>query len=113
MQSMRLNAFNTDRVHKTKGGTKGADWSRDGAKIIFTSHSTSDDPNNSAHAEIYTINPDGTGLARLTFNDYEERAPSWSPDGSRIAFMARVGTHPGVPGSKFEIRVMNADGTNF
>jgi len=90
------------------------DWSPDGTKIAFTSHSASDpDPSNPSDAEIYVINPDGTGLTRLTFNNYEERAPSWSPDGSRIVFMARVGTHPGVPGSKFEICVMNADGTNF
>ena len=87
-----------------------ADWSPDGTKIAFTSHPTSDDPNNSSHAEIYTINPDGTGLTRLTFNNYEERAPSWSPDGSRIVFMARIGTHGG---NAFEICVMNADGTNF
>lgn len=90
-----------------------ADWSPDGTKIAFTSHPTSDDPINSSHAEIYVINPDGTGLTRLTFNDYEERGPSWSSDGSRIVFMASVGTHPGTPGQKFEICVMNADGTNF
>jgi TolB protein len=90
-----------------------ADWSPDGTKIAFTSHPPSDNPINPIHAEIYVINPDGTGLTRLTFNDYEERAPSWSPDGSRIVFMARVGTHPGNLGSKFEICVMNVDGTNF
>jgi Tol biopolymer transport system component len=87
------------------------DWSPDGTKIAFTRHSTSDpDPNNPSDAEIYVINPDGTGLTRLTFNDYEERAPSWSPDSSRIVFMARVGTRGG---NGFEICVMNADGTNF
>jgi TolB protein len=86
------------------------DWSPDGTKIAFTSHPPSDNPNNPIHAEIYVINPDGTELTRLTFNNYEERAPSWSPDGSRIVFMARVGTHGG---NGFEICVMNADGTNF
>jgi TolB protein len=90
-----------------------ADWSPDGQKIAFTSHSIFDNPLNSVTTEIYVINPDGTGLTRLTFNDYEERAPSWSPDGSRIVFVASVGTHPGTPGQKFEICVMNADGTNF
>jgi TolB protein len=90
------------------------DWSPDGTKIAYTRHSApAPDPRNPSDAEIYVINPDGTGLTRLTFNNYEERAPSWSPDGSRIVFMARVGTHPGNLGSKFEICVMNADGTNF
>jgi TolB protein len=87
-----------------------ADWSPDGTKIAFTSHPPSDNPINPIHAEIYVINPDGTGLTRLTFNNYEERAPSWSPDGSRIVFMARVGTRGG---NGFEICVMNTDGTNF
>jgi TolB protein len=87
-----------------------ADWSPDGTKIVFTSKPTSDDPINPVHAEIYTINPDGTGLTRLTFNDYEERGPSWSPDGSRIVFAAGVGMRGG---NNFEICVMNADGTNF
>src|SRR5262249_37737830 len=87
------------------------EWSPDGTKIAFTSHSAADpDPRNPSDAEIYTINPDGAGLTRLTFNNYEERAPSWSPDGSRIVFMARVGIRGG---NNFEICVMNADGTNF
>jgi TolB protein len=87
-------------------------WSPDGTKIAFTRHSAPAlDPRNPSDAEIYVINSDE--LTRLTFNNYEERAPQWSPDGSRIVFMARVGTHEGPLGSKFEICVMNADGTNF
>src|SRR5262245_29254540 len=89
-----------------------ADWSAstttapDGL-IVFARFPVTDNPNNPTHAVLYVINPDGTGLHRLTFNDYEERAPSWSPDGTQIAFMARVG------GNDFEICVMNADGSGF
>jgi dipeptidyl aminopeptidase/acylaminoacyl peptidase len=36
--------------------------------------------------ELYSVNPDGTGLARLTWSPTGEQHPSWSPDGSRIAF---------------------------
>jgi Tol biopolymer transport system component len=92
-----------------------ANWSPDGQKLVFTSHSIFDNPLNSATAEIYVINADGTGdPARLTFNDYEERAPSWSPDGSRIVFMCRIGNPtPGSTTKTFEICVMNADGTNL
>ncbi len=82
-----------------------ADWSPDGERIAFTSHPVTDDPINSVHAEIYVINADGTGdPMRLTNNEEEERAPSWSPDGTRIIFMCRRG------GSDFEICVMNANG---
>ena len=90
-------------------------WSPDGLKIAFTRHSApAPDPRNPSGAEIHVINPDAT-LTRLTFNDYEERAPQWSPDGSRIVFMARVGPPPppNAPGANFEICIMNADGTSF
>ncbi len=89
------------------------DWSPYGQKIVFTSHPATDDPINSSHAEIYVINVDGTGLTQLTNNNYEERAPTWSPDGTRIAFMCRLGV-PNASGiATFEICVMNADGTNL
>ena len=83
------------------------DWSPDGERIIFTSHPASDDPQFSNQAEIYAINADGSGRAQLTDNAYEERAPSWSPDGTHIVFGCRIegGT------TDFEICLMNADGT--
>jgi TolB protein len=82
------------------------DWSPDGQKIAFTSHSVTDDPNNSVTAEIYTIDANGAGVpVRLTNNAEEERAPAWSPDGSKICYMCRHG------GPDFEICVMNADGS--
>ena len=83
-----------------------ADWSPDGKTIIFTSHAVTDNPMNSVTAEIYSMNVDGTGQpTRLTNNTEEERAPSWSPDGTRIVFQCRLN------GPDFEICVMNADGT--
>jgi Tol biopolymer transport system component len=97
-----------------------ADWSAstptapDGL-IVFTSHGATDPVlpiNNYFTKEIYVMNPDGTGRAPLTDNDYEERAPSWSPDGTRIAFMARVDDSDRIT-DDFEICVMNADGTGF
>ncbi len=39
---------------------------------------------------IYLINPDGSGLRRLTTSDFEEAYPAWSPDGTQLAFQARA-----------------------
>jgi TolB protein len=87
-----------------------ADWSPEmpgGSKIVFTSHPTTDNPQNSVLAEIYVMNADGSGRTQLTFNTYEERAAAWSPDGTRIVFSCRIG------GTDFEICVMNADGSGL
>jgi TolB protein len=86
------------------------DWSPDGQRIVFTSHDVGDDPRLSNTAEIYVINADGSGAAqRLTDNTEEERAPAWSPDGSRIVFSCRIGGGT----ADFEICMMNADGTGL
>src|SRR5262245_43673360 len=54
--------------------------------------------------EIYTMNTDGSGIAKLTNNAALDLEPAWSPDGQRIVFRSdRDGN--------FEIYVMNADGS--
>ena len=63
--------------------------------------------------EIYTVNPDGSGLARLTHSDAGDIAPAWSPDGTRIAFVCFIG--PETEGGfrtvgPSDICVMDADG---
>ncbi len=51
---------------------------------------------------IYAMNPDGTGLTRLTYES-GDAGPAWSPDGSEIAFVRGDGTE--------DIYTMHADGT--
>ena len=55
--------------------------------------------------EIYGVNSNGTGLARLTSATARDLDPAWSPDGRRIAFTSdRDGSA--------DIYIMDADGAN-
>jgi Tol biopolymer transport system component len=69
-------------------------------KIVFVS-------DRDGNREIYTMNPDGTGQTRLTFNSAFEGGPRWSPDGTKIVF---VSDRDGAGTQR--IYVMNADGSN-
>jgi Tol biopolymer transport system component len=88
-------------------------WSPDGQKILWTVHDVGDNPLVIPKQDIYVMNADGSGRVNLTNNVVvEERAPSWSRDGTHIAYMCRVGS-PQAPGGPptFEICVMKADGS--
>jgi TolB protein len=66
-------------------------WSPDGKRIAFVSFA---DHNGSAcpagtctpNGEVYAVAADGSGLTRLTASKADDEHPTWSPDGSRIAF---------------------------
>ncbi|HET6792514.1 MAG TPA: hypothetical protein VFI35_13150, partial [Actinomycetota bacterium] len=66
----------------------GAAWSPDGTRIGFTG-SIFDDKGETASSDIFTVRPDGRDLVNVTRTPAakdDEIGPTWSPDGSRIAF---------------------------
>ena len=75
-------------------------------KIVFTSTRTTGTGVNNPEGEfeIFTMNPDGTGLKQLTKNKASDVAPSYSSDGKKIVFGS-------VRTGNFEIFTMNSDGT--
>jgi dipeptidyl aminopeptidase/acylaminoacyl peptidase len=58
--------------------------------------------------EIYSMNPDGTDLTRLTDSSARDVDPAWSPDQAKIVFAS---TRAGSSLSPLQIYVMNADGS--
>lgn len=80
-----VTAFNNAPVGKGNG------------KIAFVS-------NRDNGERIYTMNPDGSGLAKLTDGPHQLQ-PSWSPDGTKIAYMDRLK-------DATALYVMKADGSD-
>ena len=67
-------------------------WSPDGQKIYFARTPAPGD------LELFSINPNGSGLTQLTANEVHDDHPAISPDGKGIAWDAGVGDAPGPGG---------------
>ncbi len=67
-------------------------------KIVFTS-------DRDGNAEIYIMNPDGTGQINLTRHKASDFQPAWSPTGTQILFAS---TREGMS----NLYLMDADGAN-
>jgi Tol biopolymer transport system component len=82
------------------------DWSPDGSLIVFSSPEFGPGrPGTSAN--VFTVHPDGTGVTQLTHDrggKINNGAGSFSPDGTKIAFINNRSGH-------YQVHVMNVDGT--
>jgi dipeptidyl aminopeptidase/acylaminoacyl peptidase len=66
-------------------------WSPDGRWIAYTSNrsgTTSRDANFSNNSDIFIVPADSGAERQLTTNDGPDSSPTWSPDGSTIAFVS-------------------------
>jgi Tol biopolymer transport system component len=62
------------------------------------------------------MDPDGTATVDLGLvygADSTDHAPSWSPDGSQIAFVSKRGAPRTAGPEAYQIFIMNADGTGL
>ncbi|HWS89856.1 MAG TPA: Ig-like domain-containing protein [Pyrinomonadaceae bacterium] len=93
---------NERRVTSSPATESDSALSPDATRLVFSRRTGITD-------NLYTINLDGTGEQQLTFNsgfDIALNDPSYSRDGSLIAFSKRVNSSPNL-----DIYVINADGT--
>lgn len=105
---MNTDGTGQSRLSNNVANDEAPKWSPDNSRLVFQSdrdYQGGTDDSVSAPAEIYTMKWDGTQQTRLTNNLYDDSAPTWSPDGTKIAFQsARNGVN-------YQIYVMNADGS--
>lgn len=97
------NVTNTLAVRAVDGTGAGVEYATESATTrsrIAMSMKVENEPDN---LDIYTMDPDGGNVQRVTTDPDADAWPSWSPDGSRLVFV-RYGTNPGI-------WVVNADGT--
>jgi Tol biopolymer transport system component len=71
------------------------------SKIAFVSSRGADFPD----PQIYEIRSDGSGEAKISVHRGFDDSPSWSPDGSKIAFDF-------FPNGNYNVFVMDADGSD-
>jgi hypothetical protein len=108
--ALHVMAADGTRVRRLGEGGEPA-WSPDGRRLAFVSlrdrfgqtcfHDCI------PSGEIYTMDPDGTGIRRLTRTRAQETAPAWSPDGGQIVFSS---DRSDPARHDYELYVMSADG---
>ena len=85
-------------------------WNPGGTKLAFDSNRADPDPNDqNAINDIFKMNPDGSGLVKLTHSGFNDAA-AWSPDGKKIAFGSD--RHNGAGTTREEIYIMRSDGSH-
>ncbi|RLF38903.1 MAG: hypothetical protein DRN12_07740 [Thermoplasmata archaeon] len=73
----------------------------EGDTFVFSQNNGTDNK----YEEIYSLNIDGSNLKRLTNNDFWDLYPTWSPNGTEIAFLS-------LRDKDLDIYMMDADGSN-
>ncbi len=104
LYAMAADGSSQRRLTVTAGQVRGARWSPDGERIVYTLLPASDGGDADAPAQLHVMAADGTDDHVLA-TDGPASDPAWSPDGDRIAFTSTVGDQD-------DLFVMRADGSD-
>jgi len=114
---MNVDGSNPTRLTNNSLSDQTPDWSPDGMKLAFSQNSGCITlPNGEVlcfSSSIFVMNADGSNQTLLTggsvFTSSDAADPTWSPDGTKIAFQ---GSQVAGSTSRSEIFVINANGGN-
>jgi len=81
-------------------------WSPDGTRLAFSG--VMDGPS----ADIYLYDTRTGVITRVSQDPAQDFAPSWSPDGKRLVYLAANGFGTGAGGSMSGVWMANGDGSN-
>ena len=89
------------RLVNTRAGDQyiGASFSPGGTRIAYSGIGRN------GNADVYTIRPDGSDQREITFSQAVDTDPTWSGDGTKIAFETNRN-------GNVDIYAVNADGSN-
>ncbi len=84
-----------------------ADWSPDGSTLIMAARL-----NSTGRWHLFTTNSDGSNQTQISNRTSLFLDPSWSPDGSKIVYVAFPPDYPGIDLARLEVYIADANGLN-
>lgn len=102
-----LDAPGVRRLNRDAAAYRDPAWSPDGRHLAYARAKVAGGRVQISTFEIYRLDIETGDVRQLTQNHREDRTPSWSPDGTQIAFTSFEESFPW----QGQVWIMNADGT--
>ncbi|POY39022.1 hypothetical protein C3K47_00545 [Solitalea longa] len=103
------NGKNPKQLTKRQGYFSDPAFSPDGKQIAYVALPEDYNGTSLAYLEVFVMSIDGQEENRLTYDEFRDHDPSWSPDGRELVF--ETATKPGnITASKWGIRTISAGG---